>query len=149
MQYNKEKKDLKKTIKKLENALKLKEQNCIDLEKQHKLNLKHLDKCKCRISSLERYLSDLPTIEETKKLQTEANLLGKEQKVFAVELLEYRNKLELKKLAISEKESRIMVLNKDIENKQNTITSLQETLSNLEKSKEALDSDEIDELKVC
>ena len=139
---------MEKTIRKLQSIVKQKEQTCSDLKKKSKVVLDKLDKYTSRVESLERYLADLPTIEETDDLHFKADHLVKEKENLSVEISVYKSKLDKKSKLVAEKSTEIALLQEDIEDKIETIKNLQRKLIKSEKSKEKLGPLEKDELEV-
>ena len=100
------------------------------------------------MESLEKYLGDLPTIEESNKLKTEAGLLGEERENLVVEISALKRKLEEHVKTIVQKNMDIKQLEKEKSECQARVSQLEEKLAISEKSKRELGRTERDELEV-
>ena len=146
--FKSERKEMEEKIEKLEDALKTKELSYLDCKKKHKSTNERLEKYKKRVENLERYLGDLPTIEESNKLKTEADMLGEEREILVIEMSSLKRKLEDKIKTIVDKDMNVKQLQKDKKDCMSRIITLEEKLAKSEKSKEKLGNTERDELEV-
>ncbi|CAK8679383.1 unnamed protein product [Clavelina lepadiformis] len=134
-------------MKRIEMELKKKDELLADFKKKQKSSTERLEKYKKRVESLERYLGDLPTIEESNKLKTEADMLGIEQENMRMEIRTLKEKLSKKSKSLKEFEFELNE-KKVTEMKQlNQIETLEEDLAKSEKSKQELGRNERDDLE--
>uniref|UniRef100_H2ZR46 Uncharacterized protein n=1 Tax=Ciona savignyi TaxID=51511 RepID=H2ZR46_CIOSA len=94
-QYAREKTHHEDRIKNLEAYLKLRDQSISDWKNKYRACNDRMEKYKKRVESLERYLGGLPTVEESNKLKTEADILGVERENMIVEINNLKDKLEI------------------------------------------------------
>uniref|UniRef100_F7BPR4 Centrosomal protein of 85 kDa-like CC4 coiled-coil domain-containing protein n=2 Tax=Ciona intestinalis TaxID=7719 RepID=F7BPR4_CIOIN len=146
-QAAREKSHSEEKVKKLENLLKSREHTLTEGSKKYKVCTERLEKYKKRVESLERYLGGLPTVEESNKLKTEADILGVERENMIVEINKIKDKLETKTKALKEKQNE---LDKEMEKSshlEREVQKLKEDVLKLEKSKVELGSSERDRLE--
>jgi len=143
-----EKNRLEETVTKLENSLKSREQALSEAKKKNKATSDRLEKYKKRVESLERYLGDLPTLEESNKLKTEAGLLGEERETLASKISDLEEKLRSKTLLLKDKEYLMEQCSEKEATYLKQIKHLEEKVTKLEKFKTELGRTERDELEV-
>lgn len=105
--HARDKNSYEEKIKELEFCLRAKDKSIEKLTKKQKEMIERNEKYKRRVESLERYLSDLPTIEETTELKRSLNTLKNVKETLTSELENYKETLYLSKQEIHSKEERI------------------------------------------
>ena len=148
MHFQQERKKMEEKIKGLEIALKSRDKAYADISKRHKNSEDKAENCRRRIESLERYLSDLPTIEESNELRKEAERLTAERNLLAVQVADYKDRSQALDLKILKKDDEIESLKQKSSYIHSQVEELQSKFDKSELSKRSLEKTERDELEV-
>ena len=146
--YERDRNSMQTSISSLEERVRKSEEALSDAQKKQSIYCEKYEKYKKRVESLEQYLGDLPTMQETTNVKQELSDLASERETLIARLKLLEDKLSNQKSISKDLESKLKHADgKECKYKQH-IEKLKVTVTDLEKSKEELGFTEQDELKV-
>ena len=146
--YEKDRNSMQTSINNLESTIKKSEESLSDAQKKQNVYCEKYEKYKKRVESLEQYLGDLPTMQETTKLKRDLSDLASERETLAARFKLLEDQLSSRKKVCKDLESKLNLADKREHSYKEQIENLESTVSDLQKAKDELGFTEQDELKV-